>query len=261
MTYPLNEALNTSFFSPRNAHVCKPGRYNGLIAALCFTALEGALMLMPTASHALDLDYQHQYNEKDRDHTDKVMITQALDNGLAFSFQMVASPAVKENGQPGQPFEHMTKDSLKGKVKYSHKLTKRLKFKPKFTYSQGKDKKSYKPAFKFPYELNNSFSVIPGYYYKLTTYKDDGKESKRDNVWSLGGKYRTDRMSIGIARKEIYSNQIAFDGKKRNYSNKFVIDYKVTHRFIPYFEVADVYVDKDTDERQARYRVGFKYKF
>ena len=44
-------------------------------------------------------------------------------------------------------------------------------------------------------------------------------------------------------------------------SNKFVIDYKVTHRYIPYFEVADVYVDKDTDERQARYRVGFKYKF
>ena len=35
----------------------------------------------------------------------------------------------------------------------------------------------------------------------------------------------------------------------------------MTHRFIPYFEVADVYVDKDTDERQARYRVGFKYKF
>ena len=70
-----------------------------------------------------------------------------------------------------------------------------------------------------------------------------------------------DDVDIGIARKEIYSNQIAFDGKKRNYSNKFVIDYKVTHRFIPYFEVADVYVDKDTDERQARYRVGFKYKF
>ena len=41
MTYPLNEALNTGFFSPQVAHVCKPGRYNGLIAALCFTALEG----------------------------------------------------------------------------------------------------------------------------------------------------------------------------------------------------------------------------
>ncbi|MGP4928743.1 oligogalacturonate-specific porin KdgM family protein, partial [Pseudomonas lundensis] len=77
----------------------------------------------------------------------------------------------------------------------------------------------------------------------------------------LGGKYKTEHMSIGVARKEIYSNQIAFDGKKRNYSNKLYIDYKLTHSFTPYVEVADVYVDKNTDERQARYRVGFKYKF
>ena len=122
MTNPLN--------TPQNAHVCKPALNKGLLAALCFTALEGGLLLMPAAVQALELDYQHQYNEKERDHTDKVMITQALDNGLAFSFQFVASPAEKSNGQPGQPFEHMTKDSLKGKVKYSHKLTKHLKFKP-----------------------------------------------------------------------------------------------------------------------------------
>ncbi|MBM1184243.1 porin [Pseudomonas lundensis] len=252
MTNPLS--------TPQIAHVCKPVYNQALMAALCAAALQGSLLLMPGAAQALELDYQHQYNEKDRDHTDKVMITQALDNGLAFSFQFVASPAEKSNGQPGQPFEHMTKDSLKGKVKYSHKLTKHLKFKPKFTYSQGKDKKSYKPALKFPYELGYGFSATPGYYYKVTTYKN-GNETKRDNVWSLGGKYKMEHMSIGVARKEIYSNQIAFDGKKRNYSNKLYIDYKLTHSFTPYVEVADVYVDKNTDERQARYRVGFKYKF
>ena len=62
MTNPLS--------TPRIAHVCKPVYNHALMAALCATALQGSLLLMPGAAQALELDYQHQYNEKDRDHTD-----------------------------------------------------------------------------------------------------------------------------------------------------------------------------------------------
>ncbi|NIL17020.1 porin [Pseudomonas sp. AN3A02] len=219
------------------------------------------LVVASTTAHALELDYQHQYSEVDREHKDKVMLTQALDNGLAFSFESVMNTAPDKDGQPGKAFSRLTKDELKAKVKYSHKLGPKWKVKPKFTYAVAKDKKSYKPSLKVSYAVTEKFSITPGYYYKLTHYDASGKEDKKDNVIELGAKYKFGQLSVGVGRKQIYSDQVVFDGTKNNYSNKVLFEYKVNKQFTPYLEVADVYVDKNTDQRQARYRLGFKYEF
>ena len=219
------------------------------------------LVIASTTTQALELDYQHQYSEVEREHKDKVMLTQALDNGLAFSFEAVMATAPDGDGQPGKAFSRLTKDELKAKVKYSHKLGAHWKVKPKFTYADGKDKKSYKPALKVSYAITDRFSITPGYYHKLTRYDAEGKADKHDNAVELGAKYKFGLLSVGVGRKQIYSNQIVFDGTRKNYSNKVLFEYKLTKRLTPYLEVADVYVDKNTDQRQARYRVGFSYEF
>ncbi|WPN99969.1 porin [Pseudomonas sp. MUP55] len=219
------------------------------------------LVVASTTTQALELDYQHQYSEVEREHKDKVMLTQALDNGLAFSFEAVMATAPDSDGGPGKAFSRLTKDELKAKVKYSHKLGAQWKLKPKFTYADGKDKKSYKPSLKVSYALTDKFSITPGYYHKLTRYDETGKADKHDDAVELGAKYKFGLLSVGVGRKQIYSNQIVFDGTRKNYSNKLLLEYKLTKRLTPYLEVADVYVDKDTDQRQARYRVGFSYEF
>ena len=219
------------------------------------------LVIASTTTQALELDYQHQYSEVEREHKDKVMLTQALDNDLAFSFEAVMAMAPDGDGQPGKAFSRLTKDELKAKVKYSHKLGAHWKVKPKFTYADGKDKKSYKPALKVSYAITDRFSITPGYYHKLTRYDEEGKADKHDNAVELGAKYKFGLLSVGVGRKQIYSNQIVFDGTRKNYSNKVLFEYKLTKRLTPYLEVADVYVDKNTDQRQARYRVGFSYEF
>lgn len=219
------------------------------------------LVIASTTTQALELEYQHQYSEVEREHKDKVMLTQALDNGLAFSFEAVMATAPDSDGQPGKAFSRLTKDELKAKVKYSHKLGDKWKVKPKFTYAVGEDKKSYKPAFKVSYALTDKFSITPGYYHKLTRYDEEGKADKHDDALELGAKYKFGLLSVGIGRKQIYSNQIVFDGTRRNYSNKLLFEYKLTKHFTPYLEMADVYVDKNTDQRQARYRVGCSYEF
>lgn len=219
------------------------------------------LVIASTTTQALELEYQHQYSEVEREHKDKVMLTQALDNGLAFSFEAVMATAPDSDGQPGKAFSRLTKDELKAKVKYSHKLGDKWKVKPKFTYAVGEDKKSYKPAFKVSYALTDKFSITPGYYHKLTRYDEEGKADKHDDALELGAKYKFGLLSVGIGRKQIYSNQIVFNGTRRNYSNKLLFEYKLTKHFTPYLEMADVYVDKNTDQRQTRYRVGCSYEF
>lgn len=225
-------------------------------------AIGAALMMGCTGAMAdYTLNYQHQYSDKKKKHVDKVMITKGFENDLSISLQAVMGTADTSNGEPGSAFSRLTKDSIKGKVSYSYKLGDSFKLKPKFTYTHGKDKKSYKPSLKLSYSLTDAFSVTPGYYQKFTHYDEQGQRTKRDEVWSIGAKYKFDKLTVGAGHKRVHSNTIVFDGENNNYSNKLAFEYKLTKQFRPYVEVADVYVSKKTDERQARYRVGFKYKF
>lgn len=238
---------------PMSRFTLPASRATGLVALLA--------ALSSTGAGALELDYQHQYVDKDREHKDKFMIIEDLPHGFGMAFEAVTETAETHDGQPGKAYSRLTKDALKAKLKYSHKLTKTLKIKPKFTFSKGEDKKSYKTAVKFPYELTNRLSVSPGYYHKVTTYDEQGKRNKNDDSWQLGAKYKFERFSVGVAHKEVYSNELLFDNKKRNYNNKALLEFKATPHFTPYLEVADVEVDEETNERQVRYRVGVRYEF
>lgn len=222
----------------------------------------GTVLMMGCSGVMADwtLNYQHQYAEKKKKNVDKIMLTKALENKLAFSLQAVMGTADTNNGEPGKAYSKLTKDSLKGKVGYSHKLSDELKLKPKFTYTHGKEKKSYKPSLKLGYSPTENFTITPGYNQKITHYDEHGRRSKRDEVWKIGAKYKFERLTIGAGHKRTHSNTILYDGDNNNYSNKLAFEYRMNKQFRPYFEVADVYVSSKTDERQARYRVGFKYK-
>lgn len=223
----------------------------------------GTILMMSCASAMADwtLNYQHQYAEKKKKNVDKVMISKSLENNLTFSLQAVMGTADTNSGEPGKAFSRLTKDSIKGKVGYSYKFGDDFKIKPKFTYTHGKAKKSYKPSLKIGYSLTDRLTVTPGYNQKITHYDEHGQRSKRDEVWKVGVKYKFDRLTMGAGHKRVHSNTILYDNDNNNYSNKLAFEYKVTKQFRPYFQLSDVYVSKKTDERQARYRLGFKYKF
>lgn len=60
---------------------------------------------------------------------------------------------------------------------------------------------------------------------------------------------------------QMYSDALKYDNKKTNYEHNVAFSYRINEMFTPYIEVGNVAVNKNSDARQTRYRVGLQYHF
>ncbi|MGF1873824.1 oligogalacturonate-specific porin KdgM family protein [Photobacterium frigidiphilum] len=231
-----------------------------------------ASMLLATTSHAVandyktTVEYRHEYRDGNNKHSDRVKAF--IDTGKNIGFELDAR---YNNDEEDKMYDSMTMNGSELSIFYYTKL------KPNLTGVFGSsldfnpDGLVYVPYARLNYSFDNGFRIQGRYKWKLWDYSQEGTDGnsyhskiQQFDTW-LG--YKTGDWDFQYEFqfwKEMEGNGKAlFDNGSTDYLHNvrlmYAFNMKDGEKWRPFIELGQVKLNRTTDERQLRYRVGIKY--
>lgn len=220
----------------------------------------GSLILCSASLQATTLDYRHEYADTTRINKDRIAVIDTLPNGISF----YVDASVKSGGVDSEQdkfLSDLATNAIELGISYNYKLTNNIVLQPGFIFESGTDTSIYKPYLRMQYNFNSGFYIAERYRYdyaRKTAYETQDEKTNRFDTF-LG--YSNDLLKVEYNFTWMDSDQIKFNNRKTNYEHSVAFMWKLNKSFTPYVEVANVGVNKISDDRQTRYRVGLQYHF
>lgn len=224
------------------------------------------------AAQAVTVDLRHEYTDTGAKgaNKDRVSVSHRFANGLGFSVEAKWASA-GDNGD--RPLTDMVGSGHESSLSWRWKANKNISLTPGFNIDSGSSTTTYKPYLHAQYSFDNGFYVAARYRYEYTRVPADSNKPANDNKVNRGdawvgyvfGDWRTE-LNYVYARSEVADSSSINKGYYRNnnkpwgYEYNAKLAYKWDKNWAPYIEVGNV-GNKNTDERQTRYRAGVAYSF
>jgi len=220
----------------------------------------GSLIACTTSLQAATLDFRHEYADSTRINKDRIAIIETLPGGINFYVDAsVKSGGV--NGEQDKFLSDVVTNAIELGISYNYKLTNSIVLQPGFIFESGTDTSIYKPYLRMQYNFDSGIYVAQRYRYdyarKTANNIDDEKTNRFDTFFG----YSNNLLKIDYNFTWMDSDQIKFNNKKTNYEHNVAFLWKLNKSFSPYIEVGNVGVNKNSSDRQTRYRVGLQYNF
>ncbi|EHV9142469.1 hypothetical protein K1K55_004037 [Salmonella enterica] len=219
-----------------------------------------SVITFSAATQAATIDFRHEYADITRINKDRIAIIETLPNGIG----LYVDASVKSGGVNNEQdkfLSDLVTNAIELGTSYNYKLTDNITLQPGFIFESGTDVAIYKPYLKTQYNFDSGVYVAGRYRYdyaRKTAYNTEDEKTNRFDTF-IGYAYQ--KLKIEYDFTWMDSDQIKFDNKKTNYEHNVALSWKINPSFTPYLEVGNVAVNKNTDNRQTRYRVGLQYNF
>ncbi|QIA65453.1 hypothetical protein GT360_18100 [Vibrio astriarenae] len=214
-------------------------------------ALPLGLLVSASASAAF-FDYKNEYFHKDDVWRTKFNL------GAAFGPHSVyINPTAN-----GLPFDDMSILIVDVAYGYNKRLNKNWRLNPGFLTTFGKTATTYKPQFHVHYQADNRMMAKLRYRHNFREFTDGNSEQMGQITAHFG--YNGEKLVTYVYGNlyKGYDGQDLYDNKDTNYELNYYLGYNLKQWSIrPYVEFSDVLVNKNSDARQLRSRVGFTYSF
>lgn len=214
------------------------------------------------ASHtalALELNYEHKYEDIAKEHTDELEISHDFASGIGIGTKLKFHPVEKANGDAGNIFDKRKLSEKEFKINYNQDITERLSIEPGMSFTIKDDEEKYKPSIKFKYRLFDKTKLSLRYRKEISD-RDD-KPTKR--VDRIEGKIsqKIGKLDLGYTLTWYHGNENLYNKKRYNTEHEVEVGYQLTQHFSPYIGVKNEAVSKSSSERQTEYIIGMNYKF
>lgn len=212
------------------------------------------------------IEYRHEYRDGNEKHSDRVKAF--IDTGNNIGFELDAR---YNNDGENEMFNSMSMNGSELSVFYYDKLNKNTVGLLGTSLDFSSAGIVYVPYARLNYSFDNGFRIQGRYKWKIWDYSQVGTDGssyhskiQQFDTW-IG--YKTGNWDFQYNFdywKEMEDNgQALFDNGSTNYLQNFRLMYAIHTEggamWRPFMEIGDVSVDRYTDERQLRYRVGIKY--
>lgn len=220
--------------------------------------LGGILLSFTSLTNAATLDLRYEYTDKTKAHRERALITHRFANGLGFE---VEAKWKSGGSHPDRPADNIVTNGSEGTVSYMYKLDKKNVFIPGFNIASSSNSSRYRPYLRYQYNfMDNAFIAAR---YRFEYIRNTKKQTEDENL------HRYDAYISYTAQNMIYeynytfynSDKLVQANKKHGDEHNFILRYKLSKEIMPYFEVGNEFYSKIKNDRQTRYRVGFKYNF
>ncbi|QPR29479.1 hypothetical protein I6G97_07930 [Edwardsiella hoshinae] len=222
--------------------------------------LAAATLALPYTYAATTLDFRHEYADSTRIHKDRIAIIQSLDNGVSFYVDAsVKSGGV--NNEQDKFLSDLVTNAIEMGLSYNYKIDQNISLQPGIIFESGNDNAIYKPYLRAQYSFDNGLYLAGRYRYDYARKTQDGSNDETTNRLDgyIGYRFADARLEYNYT--QMYSDALKYNNKKTNYEHNVAFAYKINQTFTPYIEVGNVAVNKNSDARQTRYRVGLQYNF
>ena len=223
------------------------------------------------------IDFRHEYKEKSEQHASRIKLSTTFNPYKENkNFRVYTSMEMKIASADKEDFLkniRLTETELDAGVAY--KVGNWL-FRPGMPVAITPSKTTFKPQLRVVYKTDFGLTTALRYRHEFANYiepdegdTDDvtGEKVNRPQKFkvTLTGGYKMPSLpSLRLNYEANYvkslDNALQFNGNDWEYDAGLIVGYQVGN-WLPYAEVWSVDVDKETSERQVRYRAGLKYRF
>ncbi|MCA6915221.1 oligogalacturonate-specific porin KdgM family protein [Pectobacterium versatile] len=230
--------------------------------------------LISVNAMAVTIDYRHEMQDTVKnDHKDRLSMSHRFANGFGLS----AEAKWKQSGSdttPNKPFNETVSNGTEVVASYVYNFNKTFSLEPGFSLDSSSDSNNYRPYLRgkvnITDDLSTSLRYRPYYLRKSgNTNKTGASNYTQETGYNLTAvvsykflkDYQIDyELDYKKANK---AGPSGFQADKENWKieHDVKLAYKLDKNWKPYMAVGNVVGDKNTDERQTRYRVGVQYSF
>ena len=217
-----------------------------------------ASILLSQFSHAATIDLRHEYTDATKANRQRALITHRFENGFGFEVEAKWKSGGKN---PDRPADNVITNGSEGTVSYMYKYDPENIFIPGFNLASGSNNSRYRPFLRYQHNfLPNAFVAAR---YRFEYVRNTSPQTGDENLhrYDLYLNYSLNKFIFEYNYTYLNSNRIVQANKKHGDEHNFIFRYKLNKEWMPYFEVGDEFYSKVNNDRQTRYRIGFKYNF
>lgn len=225
---------------------------------LSVIASAGFILTSHTAT-ALELNYEHKYEDISKEHTDEIEISHDFSSGIGIGTKLKFHPKEKENGDAGYFFDRRKISDKEFKINYTQKITEKLSIEPGMTFTLKENEEKYKPSIKLKYRLFESTKLSLRYRKEISDR--DEKPTKRVDRVDAEISQKVNDFKFSYTFSGYHGNENLYNNKQYDVEHEFEIGYQLTKHFSPFIGVKNIAVSKSSSERQTEFITGMTYEF
>lgn len=208
---------------------------------------------------ALELNYEHKYEDISKEHTDELELSHSFESGIGIGTKLKFHPVNQTNKNAGNFFDRRKLSEKEFKLNYNQDITDNFSIEPGMAFTLKDDEKKYKPSIKFKYRLFDKTKLSLRYRKEISDR--DKKPTKR--VDRIDGKIsqKIDKFELSYTLTWYHGNENLYNKKRYNTEHEVDVGYRLTQHFSPYIGVKNEAVSKSSSQRQTEYIVGMNYAF
>lgn len=231
-----------------------------MLKQIILTVIAGAgITLTSHAAFALDLNYEHKYEDISKEHTDELEISHSFESGIGLGAKLKFHPVEQANGNAGNFFDRRKLSDKEFKANYNYGITDRFSIEPGMSFTIKDDEEKYKPSIKLKYRLFDKTKLSLRYRKEISD-RDEKPTKKVDSVEGNISQ-KIDKLVFSYKFTWYHGNENLYNKKRRDSEHEVEVGYQLTRHFSPYLGIKNEAVSKNTSERQTEYIVGMNYKF
>ncbi|QHM76499.1 Oligogalacturonate-specific porin KdgM [Mixta theicola] len=218
-----------------------------------------SLLFVTGFSHAVTLDYRHEYTDDDKQNKDRFLVTHRFANGLGFGLE-----AMWKNGgsHKSKMYNDVVGNGTEVTLSYQQAITPKWNLQPNFVVQSGNSHTGYKPGLYTNYKVTDNFTAAARYRWEYIRNTANGAEDDKVNRADIWLAYKIDKIVLEYNYFYIHSaNKLRYDNKKWDYEHSVKAQYNINKEWGPYIAMLNKSVKPTSDERQTGFRFGIQYRF
>lgn len=223
------------------------------------TCVGTGFILLSHSTMALEINYEHKYEDISKEHTDELEISHDFASGLGIGTKFKFKPREQENGDAGRFFGHREITEKEFKINYTADITKNFSIEPGFTFALKPGEEKYKPSLKFKYRPFHSTKLSLRYRKEISD-RDEKATKRMDRVDAEISQSIGD-FKLSYTFTGYHANEDLYNNKRTDFEHKVELGYHLTKHLTPFIGVKNVSVSKKTSQRQSEFITGISYEF
>lgn len=216
-------------------------------------------ILMSHSALALEINYEHKYEDISKEHTDEIELSHDFESGIGIGTKFKFQPREKTNGDVGNFFDRRKISEKEFKINYTQGITDKLSIEPGMTFAIKENEEKYKPSIKLKYQIFDKTKLSLRYRKEISDR--DEKETKRVDRVDGEISQKIEKFKFSYTMTWYHGNEDLYNKKRHDVEHEVEVGYQLTHHLSPYIGVKNVAVSKSTSERQTEFITGVSYAF
>ncbi|MBW8190470.1 oligogalacturonate-specific porin KdgM family protein [Neiella marina] len=215
------------------------------------------VLFVSNTVHA-SFNIRHEYKSNRQEHTSRMKVDHKFDSNVSVGLE------VKFRSKDSQDFMKDVEAYAKEfSIAYDYTLSPQWRLSPGMPVETSNGNETYKPQLRLTYRPSWDKMLSLSGRYRLDIKPHETVNKFRHRLTFVAG-YNFQKWAASYEGNVYYSdnsNYHLYNGDRKNWEQNFSFRYRAVGNWAPFFELGDISVSNQSDDRELRMRAGIRVSF